>query len=338
MQSVDGFRSMLQQYIGQNIAYLFVVLALFIFLSRQKKQIRLTAVIAILLLFVAIFNPISYKLLVNFSGQEKTYYRFFWLIPCEAAMAYFVYESIQCIENLKYKLILVCGICIGLLLLNTSQEEWQLPENSYQLPYDILEVAWELDELRTEKNKEKITVLADTNISHVIREYDATICFPFTNYHVGKPKSLKGDVAAIMNMLEDNRDDLDAATVEETLSANNVDYLVINRNNAISLSYMQELHWQIIATTSAYHILQYQNPTNVMGFSLFISQNNPSSPIPKSAPRSVRHSSPAPLSPLVSSAPAWGLPPGKAAPTRLPIPSDPSPHSRLFPSKPYSLH
>ena len=64
-----------------------------------------------------------------------------------------------------------------------------------------------------------------------------------------------------MEMLIDNRDDLDASTVNKTLSANNVDYLVVNCNNSISLSYMQGLHWQIVATTSTYHILQYEKST-----------------------------------------------------------------------------
>lgn len=261
MQIVNGFYDMLQQYTGKNILYLFVIVAWILFLSQQEKSERWTAIISAFLLLLAVFNPFSYRLLLQLSGQEQTYYRFFWLIPCEFAMAYFLYETMHCIKNLKQKLFLSCGLCMGLLLLNTSGEEWKLPENSYQLSYDILEIAWELEELREEENKESITILADTTISHVIREYDANICFPFTSYHVGKPKSLKGDAAAIMEMLIDNRDDLDASTVNKTLSANNVDYLVVNCNNSISLSYMQGLHWQIVATTSTYHILQYEKST-----------------------------------------------------------------------------
>lgn len=258
MQEVNGFCDMLRQYTGQNVLYLFVVLAWFLFLSHQKKTERRTFIISALLLFVAVFNPFSYKLLLYLSGQEKTYYRFFWLIPCETAMAYFLYESIHHIKNLKHRLFLVCGICLGLLFFNTSGEEWKLPANSYQLSYDILEVAWTLEELRMKENKEKIIILADTNISHAIREYDATICFPFKNYHTGKPKSLKGDAAAIMKMLMDNRDNLDASTVAETLAENNIDYLVINCDNNISLSYMQKLHWEIAAATPTYYILRCQ--------------------------------------------------------------------------------
>ena len=258
MQVVNGFWDMIQQYMNQNVLYVFVILAWILFLYQSRKSERQIGLIVTLLFLIAVFNPWSYQILINITGQIKTYYRFFWIIPCEIAVAYLLYECIRCIKNLTHRLILVCGICIGLLFLNTSWDNWNLPENSYQLSYDILEVAWKLQELRKEANLEKITILADTNICHVIRQYDANICFPFESYHIGLPN--EEDMSAVMTMLMNNQDSLDAATVTETLLSNNVDYLVININNDISLSYMQRLHWQIAATTSAYHILQYQEP------------------------------------------------------------------------------
>lgn len=260
MQVVNGFWDMLHQYMGGNILYLFAALAWILFLYQLKKQERRVALLAALLLFAAVFNPLSYRILITVTGQVKTYYRFLWIIPWETAIAYLLYEGMQRMDNLRHRLLLVCGICLGLLCMNTSREQWRLPENSYQLSYDILEVAEHLKSLRTEAGRDRITILADTNICHAIREYDASICFPFESYHISGPEGVKGNVPAVMTMLMNNQDYYDPPMITETLDSNHVDYVVININNDISLSYMQRLHWQIVATTSSYHILQYQEP------------------------------------------------------------------------------
>ena len=178
MQVVNGFWDMLHQYMGGNILYLFAALAWILFLYQLKKQERRVALLAALLLFAAVFNPLSYRILITVTGQVKTYYRFLWIIPWETAIAYLLYEGMQRMDNLRHRLLLVCGICLGLLCMNTSREQWRLPENSYQLSYDILEVAEHLKSLRTEAGRDRITILADTNICHAIREYDASIIFP----------------------------------------------------------------------------------------------------------------------------------------------------------------
>ena len=74
------------------------------------------------------------------------------------------------------------------------------------------------------------------------------------------PEENTPDSLGIMSMLEYNRDDIPPQAVNDHLLDCQVDYLVININNNISLSYMQRLHWQIVATTTSYHILQYQDP------------------------------------------------------------------------------
>lgn len=64
MQVVNGFWDMLHQYMGGNILYLFAALAWILFLYQLKKQERRVALLAALLLFAAVFNPLSAR-----SGQ-----------------------------------------------------------------------------------------------------------------------------------------------------------------------------------------------------------------------------------------------------------------------------
>ena len=163
------------------------------------------------------------------------------------------------INNTRHKLAIISIFCILSLFIFTNKENWKFPENSYQISSETIEVAESLKLLREEEGQERVTILADTNICHSIREYDANICLPFSFYVINDLNGVKGNVPAIMSMLMNNQNNWDTSMVIDTLESNNIDYLVINISNDVSLAYMQQLHWQIVATTTSYHILQYQD-------------------------------------------------------------------------------
>lgn len=259
MQTVNGFWDMLEQYTGKSVVYLFVILAWIFFLFEMDKKSRKAVILAFALLLVTIFNPYSYNILIKLTGQYKTYYRLLWIFPCEIALSFFIYKSMDFINNTRHKLAIISIFCILSLFIFTNKENWKFPENSYQISSETIEVAESLKLLREEEGQERVTILADTNICHSIREYDANICLPFSFYVINDLNGVKGNVPAIMSMLMNNQNNWDTSMVIDTLESNNIDYLVINISNDVSLAYMQQLHWQIVATTTSYHILQYQD-------------------------------------------------------------------------------
>lgn len=251
MQTVAGFQDMLRQYTEGNILYVFVMLSGIFYIYQEGRSGRRVALLTGAFLLVAVFNPWSYKILTKAMGEDATYYRFLWIFPCEMAVAWITYQSLAQIKNLKHRMAFVCIICLGVLFLKAGWPKWKLPENIYQIPTATVEVATALEELRLENGQEQIRIIADAGICYNIRQFDARICLPFT---------LEDYSPAEISMLMDNRNDMDVAVVLDFLNANSVDYLVLGIHNEISLSYMQQTGWEIVATTPAYHILQYKAP------------------------------------------------------------------------------
>lgn len=257
MQTVSGYFDLINQYLGGNILYIFVIAAWIIFICRLERKRRRIILTMLLLLFLAVYNPLSHALLVKLTGETATYYRFLWLLPAHIMFAFFVYEAISRIGRIKVQLFTVCVVCIGIFCMTVKKEELQLPDNASQIPMDTIEVAANLEELMEAEGVDETKIIADLHIYNTIRQYDAKICLHMEPAYSLDPELDTEDSLGIMSMLAYNRDDISPTFVSDYLEAAKIDYVIISINNDISLAYMQKLHWQIIATTSAYHILQY---------------------------------------------------------------------------------
>lgn len=261
MQTVSGFFDLIKQYLGGNALYIFVIAGWMVFISRLKRPERRITLTMLAIIILAVYNPLSHALLVKLTREASTYYRFLWLLPAHIMLVFFIYEGLRRIGHLKVQFLAVCIVCVGIFCVTISKEELYLPENASQIPEDTLEVAAALEEIREAENRESIMILADLHTFNTIRQYSSKIRLLLEPVYSLEPERNTADSLGIMSMLEYNRNDIPAQPLNDYLNTCAVDYLVININNDISLSYMQRLHWQIVATTSAYHILQYQEPT-----------------------------------------------------------------------------
>lgn len=245
---------------GGNALYIFVIAGTILLIYSLKKEKRGTAILTILFLILMLYNPISYSILTKVTGNTDTYYRFLWLVPAHIMLAFFIYESIRKIESLKWQLLVVSVICVGILYMTVSKENISLPDNASQVSTDTLEIATQLDTIMAADNVQSVTIIVDQNVFNALRQYDARICFPVDLPFEGlSPERKTENILGIMSMLMYNRNDIPSEVICSLLEEAKVDYLVINIANDISLAYMQQLGWQIVATTSAYHILQYSD-------------------------------------------------------------------------------
>lgn len=265
MQNTNEFILVLQQFFSQNIVYALAGLGGLLYIHYLSPKERHTTVLAVLAFVIIIFNPIVFECIVLKFNLSAEYYRFFWMMPYHMAVAYLIYTAIQKIKNANIRFIYVCITVIGIILLNVQADNLKLPDNSYQIPDETLEVAETLKQLVPKEHAE-ITVLADNTINNTIRQYDSHIRLPFNKYTQGgvDPETNTETIEGLASMLMYNQDNLSANSIRTIIDERRIDYLVISINNDISLSYMQRLHWQIVATTSAYHILQYQEPVFTM--------------------------------------------------------------------------
>lgn len=258
MHSFSSFIDMLKQFANGNGLYAILVVAYLMFLLQLREKERYIAVIAFILLVIGLFNPLSYIIFEKKMGSSATYYRFLWIIPYVQLFAYFIYESIRRFKNKKFRIMLVCLVCAGILWTSVKPEDLALPDNVYQIPDETLEVAVQLETLMEESGKESAMILADTFICDGIRQYNANIYLPFSIFAIASvDPGLKDDTAfGLMSMLMYNRNDISEEVVERIVEEKDIEYLILAMNNDISLAYMQQMNWQIVATTSSYYILR----------------------------------------------------------------------------------
>lgn len=258
MQSVNGFFDMICQFVNGNSLYVMVCVAFLCWLFFLKKKEKSVAVVAALLLIVLVYNPISFQIIGVRLGYIKTYYRFFWIVPYVLMLAYLVYMVICKIRNKNYRLILICMVCIGVLCIKISPDELKLPENAWQIPDETLEVAEQLKILMSEKEESNAVILCDLYIGNTIRQYYADIRLPFKHFGFDEIEADLDEetVYGLMSMLINNRNDISREAIRKIIEENHIDYLVVDMENNVSLTYMQELGWQIVSVTSSYYILR----------------------------------------------------------------------------------
>ena len=259
MQQVYGFFDMLQQFVNGNPLYILVWAAGILLLINLKKKERYIAALAFLILILGIFNPISYQMLIEKTGRTAEYYRFLWLIPYAALLAYLVYAAFNSIKNNIYRLIIVSAVCIITLCGRIKAEDLKLPDNAYQIPDEVVEVAVQLEELMEMHGETNAVILSDYYISNIIRQYDANICLPFYGYDISVGPNLQSkDMYGLISMLIYNENDMPQDAIEMIVEGNQIAYLVLPKGNDVSIAYMQQMGWEIAGETSGYYILNKQ--------------------------------------------------------------------------------
>lgn len=257
MSAEIGFVDTLKGFMGQNPLYILAGVAWIVYVSRLEMKKKKKAVCMLLILIIAVFNPYIYWDVAARIGQTSTYYRFLWIIPYGMAFVYFLYEMIRQIENIKYRLALVAAVCVFILYVNA--QNWKAPDSIYQLPSDVIDVADALEILREKSGDDHTVILADMNISGIIRMYDANIYLPFSDsFALQKvnPQLNVESALGLMSMLMYNRNNFPAEVVERIVEKNAIDYLIVSKENQISAGYLYKLGWRVASATEEYYIFE----------------------------------------------------------------------------------
>lgn len=121
-----------QNYFGHTvIGVLFFVSVIYCLLTipKQKKVFLM----GILLVILFVFNDLS-RILIQFMGEQETYYRFLWILPITPIISYAITDIISKYKRLDNRLIIILGICSIFLLVPVNT----LPaRESYEVTNDL---------------------------------------------------------------------------------------------------------------------------------------------------------------------------------------------------------
>lgn len=257
METQNGFFDVLQQFMGGNPLYVFVLCAAILLLMNLSKGYRRAAIFAMVVFVLFIFNPISYRILLDKFGLYKTYYRFLWMIPTVPLLAYLFYETVCTVKDAKGRVLLVIMTCLAVFATNIRPENMQLPSNVYQISDDVVDICNQLENLIGKRGETMANIVTDPNISNVVRQYDAHVCLKATvrwtnTIDLGLYSE---DALSLMSMLTYDRNDMPIDAVGRIIENYQIDYLVPPKVNVNFIGYMQQLGWNVVGETEGYYIL-----------------------------------------------------------------------------------
>ncbi len=167
-----------KDYGGGSMTTVFVLAALlYLWLTEEKKEIRLTLVYLTAAALALFFFPLFAYVAMRVFLEPGVYYRILWLVPMGLVTAYAGARILSMIETGRRRLL--AGLLIALLLVRGGSLIYKNPmvtkaENPYHLPEAVLSVA---DVMHVEGRDVKAVVPAE--LLQFIRQYDASILLAY---------------------------------------------------------------------------------------------------------------------------------------------------------------
>ena len=176
--SFNYLREIFYSFSGYSRLFWFIPAALLLsFFDRTKKR-HGRVIFTVFFFLLVVYNPFTYEMYARHIDWN-TYYRFFWLLPCYAAMAYILIWIVNWIPRDKVRLIIVVAVCIPVLLWKAGPATFSLPYTKYQIPLETIWVADRMDAIMDEYGLQEAMLLCDEDVAFTIRSYNARVILPY---------------------------------------------------------------------------------------------------------------------------------------------------------------
>ena len=240
MDGVNRVFKVIQQYNGQSVLPVIILLGILFFILKDKKTTKYLIIYLGMLLII--FNEATYYFIRKI-GEGMTYYRFLWMIPMVPIGAFLIVKLFEAIENRKTKILTACILTVCFLI--TSGIDFgkflNLPENVYQMPQDMVDVCDIIESDRGEKSP--VVVLTDKSLMYGIREYNANI-----------QEVLEGDDGYLWSMLDGNDCNMSGFLAKVIISQANMDYIVIPGQNNEAAALLMSAGSSYIGSSQGYAV------------------------------------------------------------------------------------
>ncbi len=158
-----------------SVLVLYLLAGIYIFLKEKLNYLRIIFLYLPLLWLAFLFLPFTYSIIETVIDAEL-YYRFFWLLPVVATIAY---ASVLCVQQAKEKhkkLVYVLSIVSILVCGDFVYNNWRysLAENKYHVPEVVVQIC---DSMHIEGRE--VLAVFPVELMQYVRQYDPTIITPY---------------------------------------------------------------------------------------------------------------------------------------------------------------
>lgn len=154
---------------------LYILAVVFLLYTEKEKYKRILFVFIPGFWLIVLFLPVTYRLIAEWIDEEL-YYRFFWMLPVTATIAYSLAKGIGLCSGRTKKYAVIGSLLLVMLcgdfVYNNSR--YSIAENPYHVPESVVEIC---DSIHIE-GREVMAVFPE-NLMQYVRQYDSTVCMPY---------------------------------------------------------------------------------------------------------------------------------------------------------------
>ncbi|MCD8327433.1 MAG: hypothetical protein LUC90_12400 [Lachnospiraceae bacterium] len=202
---------------------LYLCAVIFLLFTEKKKSLRILLVYFPLLWFVILLCPLTYQAAALLLDEE-IYYRFFWVLPMTATLAY---SGVKLYEMYKGRFRPLFGaaiLAVFMLCGDYVYDNWQFSaaENEYHIPQAVVDIC----DAMHRPGKEVVAVFP-SELMQYVRQYDCTICMPYGR------DILYLNMSSDLYTLMEETENPDAVRICKLAAEEGCAYIVISENKKV---------------------------------------------------------------------------------------------------------
>ena len=262
----------LKEYGGQTyfIGFFLVGLLYVLLYGTRKERYFFCGIPAVLAL--TIYNPFFANPLIKIMNMSLEYYRFFWILPVCAMLAWICVKQMET-QKAMWKKSAVAGFIVLVLIFSGTPAvsdfaALQIPQNKYKVPDELI-AACELIHQDAKENPYPKSVF-EYEYNTLVRQYDGSMLLTLDRdvyllalgSNTASTRNLTEEEIAqqnfIINVIQNQDVTADPSELATVLEATKTDYLVISKSSEAVLAYLTSAGCESFADTGSYIIFRYE--------------------------------------------------------------------------------
>ncbi len=168
---LEFYRTVFTNYWWYGLFFVIYLGGLVYLAGGKSAELKQVFVWPFLIMLVSVFNPFLMEPILQRTGWQNRYSRFFWMLPAELLCAYILAVLIGRQKRAEWRAgITAMTVCL-VFLCGGSATEFALDDNIYKIDDSVIEVA---EMIGAASEKERPIVLYDEEMYYWIRQYDAS--------------------------------------------------------------------------------------------------------------------------------------------------------------------
>ena len=172
LESVVIFKNYMGYHDHNYLAFLFLGMLLYLWVTEKDRHRRAVFVYAPAMLLLMFLCPLFRKVFVRVMDDSETYYRLLWLLQMSLVTAYGMIRL--CARHRRIGLAVMCVLVVLCGDYVYDSEYIVKAENAYHLPQEAVDV---VDLIEPEEGR--ITVLVPADLIPYVRQYSTNIELPY---------------------------------------------------------------------------------------------------------------------------------------------------------------